>query len=95
MANQSRKHTRHAIKYEWDKEQIRALRIHLNMTQHEMADELEVRQQTISEWETGRHQPHRSTLKILSMLAENAEFAYTTLPKDQDAPPDNIDPAEQ
>lgn len=95
MPEQSRKSKRHIIKYEWNKDQIRALRIHLNMTQHEMADELEVRQQTISEWETGRHQPHRSTLKVLSMLAENAEFAYTTQPKAQDAPPDLIDPAEQ
>ena len=47
-----------------------------SLTQRQMADELEVRQQTISEWETGFHQPHRSTQKTLSMVAERAGFAY-------------------
>jgi len=35
-----------------------------------------VRQQTISEWETGLHTPHRSTQKTLSMVAERAGFRY-------------------
>jgi DNA-binding transcriptional regulator YiaG len=48
----------------------------MGMTQQQMADELEVRQQTISEWETGIHRPHRSTQKTLSMVAERAGFAY-------------------
>jgi DNA-binding transcriptional regulator YiaG len=43
-----------------------------------MADELQVRQQTISEWETGVHVPHRSTQKVLSMVAESAGFEYRT-----------------
>lgn len=60
----------------WDGEKIRALREHLGLTQRQMADELEVRQQTISEWETGFHAPHRSTQKTLSMVAERAGFAY-------------------
>ena len=46
------------------------------MTQQQMADELEVRQQTISEWETGVHKPHRSTQKTLSLVAERAGFTY-------------------
>src|SRR5436190_697599 len=53
-----------------------ALREHMGLTQREMADELEVRQQTISEWETGLHRPHRSTQKTLSMVAERAGFQY-------------------
>lgn len=63
-------------KYTWQPEAIRALREHMGLTQREMADELEVRQQTISEWETGLHTPHRSTQKTLSMVAERAGFRY-------------------
>jgi len=90
MAEKRQKTVRQPLKYDWDKDQIRALRLHLNMTQRDMADELEVRQQTISEWETGLHQPHRSTLKVLSMIAERTDFAYTTTSKPADAPPDDI-----
>jgi putative transcriptional regulator len=61
---------------EWDARRIRALREFMGMTQQQMADELEVRQQTISEWETGIHRPHRSTQKTLSMVAERAGFVY-------------------
>ncbi|PDV98636.1 hypothetical protein A9Q02_14740 [Candidatus Chloroploca asiatica] len=60
----------------WDPQRIRALREHMGMTQQQMADELEVRQQTISEWETGIHKPHRSTQKTLSLVAERAGFVY-------------------
>ncbi|NJM07861.1 helix-turn-helix transcriptional regulator [Candidatus Gracilibacteria bacterium] len=60
----------------WDSRRIRALREFMGLTQREMADELEVRQQTISEWETGLHTPHRSTQKTLSMVAERVGFAY-------------------
>lgn len=60
----------------WDASQIRALREFMGLTQREMADELAVRQQTISEWETGLHTPHRSTQKTLTMVAERAGFSY-------------------
>ncbi len=60
----------------WDSKKIRALREYLGMTQSQMAEELQVRQQTISEWEVGMHRPHRSTQKILSMVAEQAGFEY-------------------
>nr|PZN23583.1 MAG: XRE family transcriptional regulator [Chloroflexota bacterium] len=63
-------------KYIWKPEMIRALREHMGLTQRELADQLEVRQQTISEWETGLHTPHRSTQKTLSMVAERAGFQY-------------------
>ena len=94
MAEKQRQPKRRNAKYEWTKDEIRALRLHLNMTQREMADELEVRQQTISEWETGLHQPHRSTLKLLSMIAERADFGYQINAKPADAPPDLIEPRE-
>jgi DNA-binding transcriptional regulator YiaG len=60
----------------WDGKSIRALREYLGMTQTQMAEELQVRQQTISEWEIGWHTPHRSTQKVLSMIAEQAGFRY-------------------
>lgn len=68
---------RRKLRQEWDARRIKALREHMGMTQQQMADELEVRQQTISEWETGVHKPHRSTQKTLSLVAERAGFAYT------------------
>lgn len=75
---------------QWDPTKIRALREYMNMTQQELADELEVRQQTISEWETGLYTPRRSTQKYLSMVAERAGFAYQVggveQPEEQPAP---------
>jgi DNA-binding transcriptional regulator YiaG len=67
---------RRQVQYNWSPSAIRALREHMNLTQREMADELEVRQQTISEWETSAHTPHRSMQKTLSMIAERVEFKY-------------------
>lgn len=63
---------------EWNSERIRALRQHLGMTQQRMADELGMRQQTISEWELGVYTPRRSTQKYLTLIAERAGFKYTT-----------------
>ena len=71
---------RRRLRQEWDARRIRALREFMGMTQQQMADELEVRQQTISEWETGVHKPHRSTQKTLSMVAERAGFTYQVDP---------------
>lgn len=61
---------------EWDAGRIKALREHLKMTQQQMADELGVRQQTISEWEVGQYAPRRSTQKYLSLIAERVGFKY-------------------
>ncbi len=61
----------------WDAEALRALRRHLGLTQAEFADEMGVRQQTISEWETGLYQPTRSRSKHLQILAERARFPYS------------------
>jgi DNA-binding transcriptional regulator YiaG len=74
--NETRPRRRRQAKYTWKPEMIRALREHMGLTQRELADQLEVRQQTISEWETGLHTPHRSTQKTLSMVAERAGFEY-------------------
>ena len=64
----------------WDGEQIHALRRHLGLTQHELADRLGTRQQTISEWETGMYKPRGASSTLLSIVAERARFEYKATP---------------
>ena len=56
---------------EWTAEKIAALRAELGLTQAEMAEELGVRQQTVSEWETGRYEPRGASVRMLRHLAES------------------------
>ena len=67
-------------KRRWDGAQIRALRQHLGLTQQQMADELGIRQQTVSEWETGMYQPRGTSSTLLTMVAERAGFSYEARP---------------
>jgi DNA-binding transcriptional regulator YiaG len=60
----------------WDRERVRALRVHLGMTQQEMAGQLGTRQQTISEWETGLYKPRGTSSTLLSIVAERSSFKY-------------------
>ncbi len=60
----------------WNKEDIRALRQHLRLTQAKLAEELGTRQQTISEWETGVYQPRGASATLLSIVAERSGFKY-------------------
>lgn len=60
----------------WNGELVKGLRQHLGFSQEELADELGVRQQTISEWERGAYEPSRATSKYLSLVAERAGFTY-------------------
>jgi DNA-binding transcriptional regulator YiaG len=46
------------------------------LTQQEMADRMGTRQQTISEWEKGLYQPRGTSVKMLSLIAETADFKY-------------------
>ena len=62
----------------WDAPAVRALRLHLKLSQDEMAAQLGTRQQTVSEWETGRYRPRGASATLLSMIAERAEFKYET-----------------
>ncbi len=55
---------------------VRALRGHLDVNQAELAEILGVRQQTVSEWETGVYRPTRGRSKHLTMVAEKAEFPF-------------------
>lgn len=61
----------------WNGELVKGLRRHLGFSQGELAEELGVRQQTISEWERGAYQPSRATSKYLSLVAEKAGFEYS------------------
>ncbi len=60
----------------WDATLIKALRYHMGLSQAAFAEELGVRQPTISEWETSVYLPKRSTSKYLTMIAEQAGFEY-------------------
>jgi len=62
----------------WNSDSIKALRDQMGLTQAQMAQELGIRQQTVSEWETGMYEPNRATSKYLSMVAEKAGFKYKT-----------------
>lgn len=65
----------------WDAELVRRLRDHLELTQREFAAELNARQQTVSEWETGRYRPRGPSARLLTLIAEDAEFGYARLPE--------------
>jgi DNA-binding XRE family transcriptional regulator len=60
----------------WSGEQVKALREFAGWSQQELADQLSMRQQTISEWETGKYSPRRSTSVLLQFVAERVGFPY-------------------
>ena len=60
----------------WDARRVRGLRRQLRMTQAELAQELNVRQQTVSEWETGQYRPRGASERMLSVVAERADVPY-------------------
>ena len=62
----------------WEPSSVRALRRHLGLSQTDMAEELGVRQQTVSEWETGMYAPRGASARLLAIIAERADFKYST-----------------
>jgi transcriptional regulator with XRE-family HTH domain len=50
----------------------------MKLSQWELAEQLGTRQQTVSEWETGRYRPRGASATLLGMIAERAEFEYGT-----------------
>ena len=60
----------------WSGEQVKALREFAGWSQQELADHLGMRQQTVSEWETGKYSPRRSTGVLLEFIAERVGFQY-------------------
>ena len=61
---------------QWDAERVRTLRERLGLTQRQLAEELGVRQQTVSEWETGIYQPRGASARMLRMVAERSRSSY-------------------
>lgn len=60
----------------WTGDLVKSLRLHMGLTQRELAQELGVRQQTVSEWEKDLYQPTRATSRYLTLVAEKAGFLY-------------------
>ena len=58
----------------WTPGTVRGLRRHLGLSQREFAQEMNARQQTVSEWETGRYRPRGPSARLLSLIAEQAGF---------------------
>jgi DNA-binding XRE family transcriptional regulator len=52
------------------------LRAYAGWSQVQLAEELGVRQQTVSEWETSVYTPSRAMCKFLMLIAERAGFMY-------------------
>jgi DNA-binding transcriptional regulator YiaG len=62
----------------WTGGQIKALREFAGWSQQDLADRMQVRQQTISDWELGNHMARRSMGKLLDMIAREIGFPYDT-----------------
>lgn len=70
----------------WDAEGVRALRERLGLTQHGLADEVGVRQQTVSEWETGAYRPRGASARMLNHVAERRAAYEVDPPAPADGP---------
>ena len=60
----------------WDPAKVRALRLHIGLSQQSFAKKLGVRQQTVSDWEKGSYRPRGASLTLLNMIAEQTGFKY-------------------
>ena len=59
---------------DWDAVRIAALRQRLGVTQAGLARRLGIRQQTVSEWETGRYRPRGASLTLLRLAEEQSPY---------------------
>ena len=64
----------------WDPDAVSSLRYELGLTQQELSQAIGVRQQTVSEWETGQHRPTGGSVRLLSMVKEQAARYAVTKP---------------
>ena len=60
----------------WTSADVRRLRRWLKLSQRRLAEQLGVRHQTISEWETGAYRPRGASARLLDIVAERAGLAY-------------------
>lgn len=68
---------------------MRETRERLGLTQDELARRLGVRQQTVSDWERGLHQPKGASVTLLRMVAEEAA-RYEARGYDEKKGPDRV-----
>ena len=68
--------------FKWQAENIHALRTHLGLSQTSLSRELGIRQQTISEWETGMYAPRGASVTILTLLAVSSNFPFESDPNE-------------
>ncbi len=72
---------------EWSADSVAGLCYRLGMSQQEFARHLGVRQQTVSEWETGQHNPRGASVRMLSIVAEQrAPYDVKPKPRHQHRP---------
>lgn len=76
----------------WLPEGVIALRRYLGLSQEALAEELGMRQQTVSEWETGRYRPRGASARMLSVIAERAGFQYDAGASERKAETGNREP---
>jgi DNA-binding transcriptional regulator YiaG len=69
----------------WDAARVRRLRRALELSQQAFARELGVRQQTVSDWETGLYRPRGASARVLSLVAERAGEPYGSPPPEDPA----------
>jgi transcriptional regulator with XRE-family HTH domain len=62
--------------FKWQADNIRDLRTHLGLSQTALSREIGIRQQTISEWETGMYAPRGASVTILTLLAVSSNFQF-------------------
>ena len=62
----------------WNADAVRDLRNRMGLTQRQLARRLGVRQQTVSEWETGLYAPRGASVTLLRMVSEEGGPAYNT-----------------
>ena len=62
------------LKKDWTARRVKSLRQRMGKTQTEFAEELGVRQQTVSEWETGLYAPRGASSTLLKRVAEDTGF---------------------
>ena len=75
----------------WKADRVRSLRQALSLSQQAFAQELGVRQQTVSEWETGAYEPRGASARLLDIVAERAGFVYGEEPP---SPPEDRESSE-
>ena len=59
---------------DWTPKRIRILRQKMGLSQREFAEHINVRQATVSDWETGKHPPTGAVLVLFDMLEKQVDI---------------------